>query len=38
MTDVQQEINGLMDMQRNFKADPEKICQINKSQVSCLHR
>lgn len=38
VTDVQQEINGLMDMQRNFKADPEKICQINKSQVSCLHR
>ena len=38
VTDVQQEINGLMDMQRNFKADPEKICQINMSQVSCLHR
>ena len=29
LTDVQQEINGLMDMQRNFKVDPKQICNIN---------
>ena len=30
VTDVQQEINGLMDMDRNFKIDPEIISEINK--------
>lgn len=29
VTDVQQEINGLMDMDRNFKVDPEIIRKIN---------
>lgn len=29
LTDVQQEINGLMDEERNFKVDPEKIRKIN---------
>ena len=29
VTDVQQEVNGLMDMDRNFKVDPEKIRAIN---------
>ena len=29
VTDVQQEINGLMDMDRNFKVDPEIIKEIN---------
>lgn len=38
VTDVQQEINGLMDMQRNFKADPDKIRAINLRTPSCLHR
>ena len=38
VTDVQQEINGLMDMQRNFKADPDKIRAINLQTPSCLHR
>ncbi len=28
-TDVQQEINGLMDMDRNFKVAPEKVAAIN---------
>lgn len=37
VTDVQQEINGLMDMQRNFKADPDKIRQVNLQRVSALH-
>ncbi len=30
VTDVQQEINGLMDINRNFKVDCERICEINK--------
>lgn len=30
VTDVQQEINGLMDADRNFKISPEKIKKINK--------
>ena len=30
VSDVQQEINGLMDMDRNFKIDPEIIAEINK--------
>ena len=29
VTDVQQEVNGLMDMQRNFKCDPEAIKRVN---------
>jgi beta-galactosidase/beta-glucuronidase len=29
VSDVQQEINGLMDIERNFKVQPEKICEIN---------
>ncbi len=29
VTDVQQEVNGLMDMDRNFKVDPEAIRKIN---------
>ncbi len=36
VTDVQQEINGLMDMDRNFKVDPEVISNINKRIVRCL--
>lgn len=38
VTDVQQEINGLMDIDRNFKADPDKIREINLRQVSAFHR
>ncbi len=30
ITDVQQEINGLLDMDRNFKLDPEEIAKINR--------
>ncbi len=30
VTDVQQEINGLMDIDRNFKVDPKIISEINK--------
>ncbi len=33
VTDVQQEINGLMDMERNFKVNPDVICAINKRRV-----
>lgn len=29
LTDVQQEINGLMDMERNFKIDPETVRKVN---------
>lgn len=29
VSDVQQEVNGLMDMDRNFKVDPERIREIN---------
>ena len=39
VTDVQQEINGLMDMERNFKIEPEIIREINERHVgywSCL--
>lgn len=35
VSDVQQEINGLMDAERNFKVEPEIICEINKRQVGC---
>lgn len=33
VTDVQQEVNGLMDIRRNFKIDPEKIRRINEIQI-----
>lgn len=33
LTDVQQEINGLMDEKRNFKADPQIIKAINQERV-----
>ncbi len=35
VTDVQQEINGLMDMERNFKVEPEIIREINMRKVGC---
>ncbi len=34
VTDVQQEVNGLMDIRRNFKVDPEKIKAINEKRVA----
>ena len=33
VSDVQQEINGLMDMERNFKVDPKVIREINERRV-----
>lgn len=36
VTDVQQEINGLMDMDRNFKIEPDIIKEINDRNVNCL--
>ena len=33
VSDVQQEINGLMDMERNFKVDPKLIKEINERKV-----
>ena len=33
VSDVQQEINGLMDMERNFKVDPKVIKEINERRV-----
>lgn len=38
LTDVQQEINGLMDIDRNYKVDAEKINEINTRSVSCLYK
>lgn len=38
VTDVQHEMNGLMDMERNFKVDPRAIREINLREGSCLHR
>lgn len=38
VTDVQQEINGIMDIERNFKADPAVIREINTRRVSCTNR
>lgn len=38
VTDVQQEINGLMDMERNFKTDPDKVRAINLQKPSSFHR
>ena len=35
VTDVQQEINGLMDIERNFKIEPEVIREINERKVGC---
>ncbi len=35
VSDVQQEINGLMDIDRNFKVDPEVIKEINERKVGC---
>ncbi len=34
VTDVQQEVNGLMDIRRNYKVDPERIKEINKRKVT----
>jgi hypothetical protein len=36
VTDVQQEINGIMDMERNFKVKPEILKEINERQISNL--
>ena len=33
VSDVQQEINGLMDIERNFKVEPEIIKEINERHV-----
>ncbi len=33
LTDVQQEINGLMDIDRNYKVEPEKIKEINEKSI-----
>ena len=38
VTDVQQEINGLMDIDRNFKIEPEIIKAINERQVGYWRR
>lgn len=38
VSDVQQEINGLMDMERNFKVEPDIIKEINLRQVTCFER
>ncbi|MEG1752913.1 MAG: glycoside hydrolase family 2 TIM barrel-domain containing protein [Christensenella sp.] len=38
VTDVQQEINGLMDIERNFKVDSKIVQQINMREESCVHR
>jgi hypothetical protein len=38
VTDVQQEINGIMDMDRNFKIEPEILKEINERPVSNFHR
>jgi beta-galactosidase/beta-glucuronidase len=38
VTDVQQEINGLMDMDRNFKVDPGILKEINERQINNLYR
>ena len=36
VTDVQQEINGIMDMDRNFKVEPEILKEINERKVCSL--
>lgn len=38
LTDVQQEINGLLDIDRNFKIDPEVMKEINQRQVKPLQK
>ena len=38
VTDVQQEINGIMDMQRNFKVDPALLKEINERKVGSIYR
>lgn len=38
VTDVQQEINGLMDMERSFKVEPDIIREINMRKVGCERR
>lgn len=38
LTDVQQEINGLMDIDRNFKIEPEIIKEINERKVNPLYK
>ena len=37
VTDVQQEVNGIMDMERNFKVDPGILKEINERKVGSLH-
>lgn len=36
VSDVQQETNGLLDMRRNFKVNPEAIREINLRRVGCV--
>ena len=38
VTDVQQEINGIMDMERNFKVEPEILREINTRKINSLVR
>ncbi|MDR3167309.1 MAG: glycoside hydrolase family 2 [Treponema sp.] len=38
LSDVQQEMNGLLDMERNFKVDPGIIKEINERKVGCTRR
>jgi beta-galactosidase/beta-glucuronidase len=38
VTDVQQEINGIMDMDRNFKVEPAVLKEINERKVSNFYR
>jgi hypothetical protein len=38
VTDVQQEINGIMDMDRNFKIEPGILKEINERKVGNIHR
>jgi beta-galactosidase/beta-glucuronidase len=38
VTDVQQEINGLMDIERNFKVDPKALKEINERHINNLYR
>ncbi|MDR1174354.1 MAG: glycoside hydrolase family 2 [Treponema sp.] len=38
VSDVQQEINGIMDMERNFKVDPAVLKEINERKISSRYR
>jgi hypothetical protein len=38
VTDIQQEVNGIMDIDRNFKVDPDILKEINERNVSALYR